>query len=138
MRKAVFLRLFSSVLLQNLITICSTYGFGLFAFSQIASDLDLAPETVDSWIMTQLQSAKIDARIDSQERHIVVNCNPPAVLRLLIFAERGTFKSLFLCAAFDSYQQVIDRTKQLAWRSAQLCALVDRKYVEKRVLGGGD
>lgn len=63
----------------------------------IASKLNMGPEEAELWIVKLIQSAKLDARIDSEKSRVVMSKAPPSV-----------------------YQQVIEKTKNLSFRSTML------------------
>jgi len=63
----------------------------------IASKLNMKEEEAELWIVKLIQSAKLDARIDSEKSRVVMSKAPPSV-----------------------YQQVIEKTKNLSFRSTML------------------
>eukprot|EP00415_Alexandrium_ostenfeldii_P004627 UN4627 len=60
----------------------------------IASKLNMEAEEAELWIVKLIQNAKLDARIDSEKSRVIMSKAPPSV-----------------------YQQVIEKTKNLAFRS---------------------
>ncbi|CAE7419230.1 unnamed protein product [Symbiodinium natans] len=60
----------------------------------IASKLNMEAEEAEVWIVKLIQNAKLDARIDSEKCRVVMSKAPPSV-----------------------YQQVIEKTKNLSFRS---------------------
>jgi translation initiation factor 3 subunit E len=75
----------------------------------IASKLNMAPEEAELWIVKLIQSAKLDARIDSEKSRVVMSKAPPSV-----------------------YQQVIEKTKNLSFRSTMLLANMEKRDQEMR------
>jgi translation initiation factor 3 subunit E len=74
----------------------------------IASKLNMSPAEAELWIVKLIQGAKLDARIDS-EKHRVVMSKPPA----------------------DIYRQVIEKTKNLSFRSTMLLSNLEKQEAEK-------
>jgi len=71
--------------------------------SMIATKLNMQPEEAELWIVKLIQSAKLDARIDSEKSRVVMTKAPPNV-----------------------YQQVIEKTKNLAFRSTMLVSNLEK------------
>jgi translation initiation factor 3 subunit E len=69
----------------------------------LASRLNMKPEEAELWIVKLIQSAKLDARIDSEKSRILMAKQPPNV-----------------------YQQVMERTKNLAFRSTMILSNLDK------------
>merc|ERR1712188_295820 len=65
--------------------------------AMIASKLNMEAEEAEVWIVKLIQSAKLEARIDSAKSRVVMSKAPPSV-----------------------YQQVIEKTKNLSFRSTML------------------
>lgn len=74
----------------------------------IASKLNMGAEEAELWIVKLIQNAKLDARIDSEKKRVVMSKAPPSV-----------------------YQQVIDKTKNLSFRSTMLISNLDKRDEEK-------
>jgi len=74
----------------------------------IASKLNMEAEEAEVWIVKLIQNAKLDARIDSEKSRVVMSKAPPSV-----------------------YQQVIEKTKNLAFRSTMLLSNLEKKDKEK-------
>merc|ERR1711869_60490 len=74
----------------------------------LASKLNMQPEEAELWIVKLIQSAKLDARIDSEKSRILMAKQPPNV-----------------------YQQVMERTKNLAFRSTMILSNLDKAKVGK-------
>jgi translation initiation factor 3 subunit E len=70
----------------------------------IASKLNMDPQAAELWIVKLIQNAKLDARIDSAKKRVVMSKAPPNV-----------------------YQQVIEKTKNLAFRSTMLLSNLEKK-----------
>jgi len=60
----------------------------------LAEKLNMASEAAERWIVNLIRNAKLDAKIDSQANHVIMGTHYPSV-----------------------YQQVIERTKGLSFRS---------------------
>mmetsp|Transcript_120540 Transcript_120540/g.300703 ORF Transcript_120540/g.300703 Transcript_120540/m.300703 type:complete len:464 (-) Transcript_120540:177-1568(-) len=74
----------------------------------ISSKLNMEAEEAELWIVKLIQNAKLDARIDSEKSRVVMTKAPPNV-----------------------YQQVIEKTKNLAFRSTMLVSNMDKEKAEK-------
>merc|ERR1712113_719401 len=77
----------------------------------IASKLNMGPEEAELWIVKLIQNAKLDARIDSEKSRVVMSKAPPSV-----------------------YQQVIEKTKNLSFRSTMLLSNLEKRENEKKGL----
>jgi len=69
----------------------------------IATKLNMQAEEAELWIVKLIQNAKLDARIDSEKKRVVMTKAPPNV-----------------------YQQVIEKTKNLAFRSTMLVSNLEK------------
>lgn len=69
----------------------------------IATKLNMQAEEAELWIVKLIQNAKLDARIDSEKSRVVMTKAPPNV-----------------------YQQVIEKTKNLAFRSTMLVSNLEK------------
>lgn len=78
----------------------------------IASKLNMTPTEAELWIVKLIQSAKLDARIDSEKSRVVMSKAPPSV-----------------------YQQVIEKTKNLSFRSTMLLSNLEKRENEKKGVG---
>jgi len=74
----------------------------------IASKLNMEAEEAELWIVKLIQNAKLDARIDSEKSRVVMSKAPPSV-----------------------YQQVIEKTKNLAFRSTMLLSNLEKREKER-------
>jgi translation initiation factor 3 subunit E len=74
----------------------------------LASRINMKPEEAELWIVKLIQSAKLDARIDSEKSRILMAKQPPNV-----------------------YQQVMERTKNLAFRSTMILSNLDKAKSQK-------
>lgn len=70
----------------------------------VATKLGMGAEEAELWIVKLIQNAKLDARIDSEKKRVVMSKAPPSV-----------------------YQQVIERTKNLSFRSTMLLSNLEKK-----------
>lgn len=74
----------------------------------IASKLNMKSEEAELWIVKLIQNAKLDARIDSEKGRVVMSKAPPSV-----------------------YQQVIEKTKNLSFRSTMLISNLEKRERER-------
>jgi len=74
----------------------------------IATKLNMEAEEAELWIVKLIQNAKLDARIDSEKSRVVMSKAPPSV-----------------------YQQVIEKTKNLSFRSTMLLSNLEKKDKER-------
>jgi translation initiation factor 3 subunit E len=77
--------------------------------TMIASKLNMEAEEAELWIVKLIQSAKLDARIDSEKSRVVMSKAPPSV-----------------------YQQVIERTKNLSFRSTMLLSNLEKREEDRK------
>lgn len=75
----------------------------------IAVKLNMTPGEAELWIVKLIQNAKLDARIDSEKRRVVMSKAPPSV-----------------------YHQVIEKTKNLSFRSTMLLSNLEKRENEKK------
>ncbi|CAK9097603.1 Eukaryotic translation initiation factor 3 subunit E (eIF3e) (Eukaryotic translation initiation factor 3 subunit 6) [Durusdinium trenchii] len=75
----------------------------------IATKLNMEAEEAEVWIVKLIQNAKLDARIDSEKSRVVMSKAPPSV-----------------------YQQVIEKTKNLSFRSTMLLSNLEKREKEMR------
>jgi translation initiation factor 3 subunit E len=71
---------------------------------QIASKLNMEAEEAELWIVKLIQNAKLDARIDSEKSRVVMSKAPASV-----------------------YQQVIEKTKNLSFKSKMLLSNLEKR-----------
>mmetsp|Transcript_55344 Transcript_55344/g.111078 ORF Transcript_55344/g.111078 Transcript_55344/m.111078 type:complete len:128 (-) Transcript_55344:142-525(-) len=76
--------------------------------TMIASKLNMPPEEAELWIVKLIQNAKLDARIDSEKSRVVMSKAPPSI-----------------------YQQVIEKTKNLSFRSTMLLSNLEKREKER-------
>merc|ERR1719450_1443217 len=76
--------------------------------TMIASKLNMEAEEAELWIVKLIQNAKLDARIDSEKSWVVMSKAPPSV-----------------------YQQVIEKTKNLSFRSTMLLSSLEKREKER-------
>eukprot|EP00929_Paragymnodinium_shiwhaense_P017872 TRINITY_DN1276_c0_g3_i1.p1 TRINITY_DN1276_c0_g3~~TRINITY_DN1276_c0_g3_i1.p1 ORF type:complete len:443 (-),score=166.40 TRINITY_DN1276_c0_g3_i1:228-1556(-) len=76
--------------------------------AMIATKLNMTAQEAELWIVKLIQSAKLDARIDSEKSRVVM-----------------------MKAQATVHQQVIDRTKDLAFRSTMLLSHLEKREAEK-------
>jgi len=70
----------------------------------ISSKLNMEAEEAEVWIVKLIQSAKLDARIDSEKSRVVMSKVPPSI-----------------------YQQVIEKTKNLSFRSTMMLSNLEKQ-----------
>merc|ERR1719253_1426530 len=75
----------------------------------IAGKLNMTPQDAELWIVKLIQNAKLDARIDSAKRRVIMSKAPPNV-----------------------YQQVIEKTKNLAFRSTMLLSNLEKREKDRQ------
>lgn len=78
------------------------------SISMLAEKLNMAPEEAERWIVNLIRNAHLDAKIDSKLGRVVM----------------GT-------QAVSPYQQVIEKTKNLAFRSQMLVMNIEKKLATK-------
>ncbi|XP_015259909.1 PREDICTED: eukaryotic translation initiation factor 3 subunit E-like [Cyprinodon variegatus] len=70
----------------------------------LADKLNMSPEEAERWIVNLIRNARLDAKIDSKLGHVVMGNN-----------------------AISPYQQVIEKTKSLSFRSQMLVMNIEKK-----------
>merc|ERR1711871_964104 len=75
----------------------------------IAEKLNMEPEQAELWIVKLIQNAKLEARIDSEKNRVIMSKQPHNV-----------------------YAQVIERTKNIPFRSMLLYSNLEKKGEEKK------
>merc|ERR1712193_146631 len=81
------------------------------SINMLADKLNMKPEEAERWIVNLIRNASLDAKIDSKQGHVVMGTQAAAV-----------------------HQQVIERTKGLAFRS-QMMALNIKKKIQNKQQG---
>uniref|UniRef100_A0A8C6KJW9 Eukaryotic translation initiation factor 3 subunit E n=1 Tax=Nothobranchius furzeri TaxID=105023 RepID=A0A8C6KJW9_NOTFU len=76
------------------------------SISMLADKLNMTPEDAERWIVNLIRNARLDAKIDSKLGHVVMGNN-----------------------AISPYQQVIEKTKSLSFRSQMLAMNIEKKQV---------
>ncbi|NXA86862.1 EIF3E factor, partial [Melanocharis versteri] len=76
----------------------------LLSFSMLADKLNMTPEEAERWIVNLIRNARLDAKLDSKLGHVVMGNN-----------------------AVSPYQQVIEKTKSLSFRSQMLAMNIEKK-----------
>ncbi|XP_050401553.1 eukaryotic translation initiation factor 3 subunit E-B [Patella vulgata] len=74
------------------------------SIGMLAEKLNMAPDDAEKWIVNLIRNARLDAKIDSKLGHVVM----------------GT-------QAVSPYQQIIEKTKNLAFRSQVIAQNVEKK-----------
>uniref|UniRef100_A0A8C5E9Q5 Eukaryotic translation initiation factor 3 subunit E n=1 Tax=Gouania willdenowi TaxID=441366 RepID=A0A8C5E9Q5_GOUWI len=74
------------------------------SISMLADKLNMSPEEAERWIVNLIRNARLDAKIDSKLGHVVMGNN-----------------------AVSPYQQVIEKTKSLSFRSQMLAMNIEKK-----------
>ncbi|XP_076039971.1 eukaryotic translation initiation factor 3 subunit e [Oratosquilla oratoria] len=78
------------------------------SINMLAEKLNMSPKEAERWIVNLIRQAKLDAKIDSQLGHVVM----------------GT-------QAVSPYQQLIEKTKALSFRSQMLVMNIEKKAAAK-------
>uniref|UniRef100_A0A8P4KHH1 Eukaryotic translation initiation factor 3 subunit E n=1 Tax=Dicentrarchus labrax TaxID=13489 RepID=A0A8P4KHH1_DICLA len=76
----------------------------LYQPHMLADKLNMTPEEAERWIVNLIRNARLDAKIDSKLGHVVMGNN-----------------------AVSPYQQVIEKTKSLSFRSQMLAMNIEKK-----------
>ncbi|XP_065254303.1 eukaryotic translation initiation factor 3 subunit E isoform X3 [Emys orbicularis] len=74
------------------------------SISMLADKLNMTPEEAERWIVNLIRNARLDAKLDSKLGHVVMGNN-----------------------AVSPYQQVIEKTKSLSFRSQMLAMNTEKK-----------
>nr|XP_054601480.1 eukaryotic translation initiation factor 3 subunit E-B isoform X5 [Nothobranchius furzeri] len=74
------------------------------SISMLADKLNMTPEEAERWIVNLIRNARLDAKIDSKLGHVVMGNN-----------------------AVSPYQQVIEKTKSLSFRSQMLAMNMEKR-----------
>merc|ERR1712127_472304 len=74
------------------------------SISMLAEKLNMSPEEAERWIVNLIRNARLDAKIDSKQGHVVMGTQAAAV-----------------------HQQVIERTKGLMYKSQNISSNIDKK-----------
>uniref|UniRef100_A0A3B1J947 Eukaryotic translation initiation factor 3 subunit E n=1 Tax=Astyanax mexicanus TaxID=7994 RepID=A0A3B1J947_ASTMX len=74
------------------------------SIGMLADKLNMSPEEAERWIVNLIRNARLDAKIDSKLGHVVMGNN-----------------------AVSPYQQVIEKTKSLSFRSQMLAMNIEKK-----------
>uniref|UniRef100_G3NP70 Eukaryotic translation initiation factor 3 subunit E n=1 Tax=Gasterosteus aculeatus aculeatus TaxID=481459 RepID=G3NP70_GASAC len=77
------------------------------SISMLADKLNMTPEDAERWIVNLIRNARLDAKIDSKLGHVVMGNN-----------------------AISPYQQVIEKTKSLSFRSQMLAMNIEKKQAQ--------
>merc|ERR1719334_2176756 len=79
------------------------------SISMLAEKLNMTPDEAERWIVNLIRNARLDAKIDSKLGHVVM----------------GT-------KAISPYHQVIEKTKNLAFRSQMLAMNIEKKLGQNK------
>ena len=97
--------------LENFIENTRIFIFEMFcrihqciSINMLADKLNMTPEEAERWIVNLIRNARLDAKIDSKLGHVVMGNN-----------------------AVSPYQQVIEKTKSLSFRSQMLAMNIEKK-----------
>uniref|UniRef100_A0A7N6C080 Eukaryotic translation initiation factor 3 subunit E n=1 Tax=Anabas testudineus TaxID=64144 RepID=A0A7N6C080_ANATE len=74
------------------------------SINMLADKLNMTPEEAERWIVNLIRNARLDAKIDSKLGHVVMGNN-----------------------AVSPYQQVIEKTKSLSFRSQMLAMNIEKR-----------
>merc|ERR1712036_172903 len=83
------------------------------SISMLAEKLNMGTEEAERWIVNLIRNAKLDAKIDSKQGHVVMGTQAAAV-----------------------HQQVIERTKGIMYRTQMVSASIDKKLATKQQSSG--
>jgi translation initiation factor 3 subunit E len=78
------------------------------SINMLADKLNMTPDSAERWIVNLIRNARLDAKIDSKLGHVVMGAQ-----------------------AQSTYQQVIEKTKGLAFRSQMLVMNTEKKLTPK-------
>ncbi|XP_012563116.1 eukaryotic translation initiation factor 3 subunit E [Hydra vulgaris] len=78
------------------------------SISMLADKLNMSPEAAERWIVNLIRNARLDAKIDSKQGHVVMGTQAAAV-----------------------HQQVIERTKGIMYRTQTVAQSIDKKLASK-------
>merc|ERR1712038_748519 len=78
------------------------------SIKMLADKLNMTPEEAERWIVNLIRNARLDAKIDSKQGHVVMGTQAAAV-----------------------HQQVIDRTKGIMDRTQNIVASIDKKLASQ-------
>eukprot|EP00744_Colponema_vietnamica_P000908 GILI01001566.1.p1 GENE.GILI01001566.1~~GILI01001566.1.p1 ORF type:complete len:448 (+),score=176.44 GILI01001566.1:89-1432(+) len=70
----------------------------------LAEKLNMTPEDAERWIVNLIRHALLDAKIDSEKNYVIMGTSHPSV-----------------------YQQIIEKTKVLAFRSSMLASNIEKR-----------
>merc|ERR1711937_590915 len=73
----------------------------------LSEKLDMEQIAAEKWIVKMVSDAQLNAKIDSQSGHVILGVQPP-----------------------DVYQQVIEKTKGLSFRSYDLAQNIEKRNVQ--------
>jgi len=79
------------------------------SINMLAQKLNMSPEEAERWIVNLIRNARLDAKIDSKQGHVVMGTQAAAV-----------------------HQQVIERTKGLMYRTQMVSASIDKKLASQQ------
>jgi translation initiation factor 3 subunit E len=91
-----------------------------------AEKLNMDQDAAEKWIVNLIRNARLDAKIDSEKNHVLMGTQNTSMYGLWQFVEMAATK-MMMSDRFSSrrYQQVIDKTKGLAFRSHVLANNID-------------
>jgi len=85
------------------------------SISMLAEKLNMTPEEAERWIVDLIRNARLDAKIDSKQGHVVMGTQSAAV-----------------------HQQVIERTKGIMYRTQMVVTSIDKKLQAKQIQATGE
>merc|ERR1719232_2192814 len=85
------------------------------SINMLAQKLNMSPEEAERWIVNLIRNARLDAKIDSKQGHVVMGTQAAAV-----------------------HQQVIERTKGLMYRTQIVVTSIDKKLQAKQIQATGE
>eukprot|EP01135_Chromosphaera_perkinsii_P006531 Nk52_evm3s539 gene=Nk52_evmTU3s539 len=77
----------------------------VISIDMLAEKLNMSPEEAEKWIVNLIRNARFDAKIDSKQGHVIMGTQISSI-----------------------YQQVIEKTKGLSFRSNVMANNIEKKY----------
>ncbi|XP_002735030.1 eukaryotic translation initiation factor 3 subunit E [Saccoglossus kowalevskii] len=84
------------------------------SINMLAEKLNMSPDEAEKWIVNLIRNARLDAKIDSKQGHVVM----------------GT-------QAVSPYQQVIEKTKGLSFKSINMAMNIEKREAAKQQTAAG-
>uniref|UniRef100_A0A8C1S5Z0 Eukaryotic translation initiation factor 3 subunit E n=1 Tax=Cyprinus carpio TaxID=7962 RepID=A0A8C1S5Z0_CYPCA len=92
------------------------------SISMLADKLNMTPEEAERWIVNLIRNARLDAKIDSKLGHVVMGNNAVSPYQQVIEKTKSlSFRSQMLAMNIEKKQSHANRNEVKAWQSAQNC-----------------